>query len=268
MHSLNGVASVVTGAGRGIGREIACRLAAAGARVTLVARSQADLDAVAATIAARGGEALAVAADVTDAHSVARAFDAARARFGVVRVLVNNAGTPGPYGPIGVADPREWWASQQLHQLAPLMTMHNVIPGMQRAGGGRIINIVSSAGLQAIPHLSAYAVGKCAAIRLTETVDLEQRAHGIRAFALQPGTIVTDMARSTMGSAEARRWIPDGVAMLAGRSAAESAADLNRCGDVVTALAAGRYDALAGRYLDIQWDFDARAREATATAPA
>jgi NAD(P)-dependent dehydrogenase (short-subunit alcohol dehydrogenase family) len=266
MHSLTGVASVVTGAGRGIGREIACRLAAAGARVALIARTQPDLDAVAATIAAHGGEAIAVAADVTDPISVARALDATRARFGPVRILVNNAGTPGPYGPIGVADPRDWWASQQLHQLAPLLTMNGVIPGMQHAGGGRIINIVSSAGLQAIPHLSAYAVGKCAAIRLTETVDLEQRAHGIRAFALQPGTIITDMARSTMGSADAQRWIPEGIAMLATRSPAESAADLARCTDVVAALATGRYDALAGRYLDIAWDLDARAREALATA--
>jgi NAD(P)-dependent dehydrogenase (short-subunit alcohol dehydrogenase family) len=265
MHALEGVASVVTGAGRGIGREIASQLAAAGARVTLIARTQPDLDAVAAAITARGGHAFAVAADVTDAASVARALDAARARFGPVRVLVNNAGTPGPYGPIGVADPREWWLSQQLHQLAPLLTMHGVIPGMRAAGGGRIVNIVSSAGLQAIPHLSAYAIGKCAAIRLTETVDLEQRTHGIRAFALQPGTIVTDMARSTMDSAEARRWIPEGVAMLAARSPAESAADLARCVEVVAALAAGRYDALAGRYLDIQWDLDARTREVQAT---
>jgi NAD(P)-dependent dehydrogenase (short-subunit alcohol dehydrogenase family) len=262
MQSLTGVAAVVTGAGRGIGRAIAERLAVAGARVTLVARTQSDLDAVTTAIVARGGQALAVAADVTDAASVGRALAAARARFGTVRVLVNNAGTPGPYGPIGVADPREWWASQQLHQLATLLMMHGVIPDMQRAGGGRIINIVSSAGLQAIPHLSAYAVGKCAAIRLTETVDLEQRAQGIRAFALQPGTIVTDMGRSTMTSADAQRWIPEGVAMLAARTPAESAADLARCADVVAALAAGQYDDLGGRYLDIQWDLDARAREA------
>jgi NAD(P)-dependent dehydrogenase (short-subunit alcohol dehydrogenase family) len=134
---------------------------------------------------------------------------------------------------------------------------------MQRAGGGRIINIVSSAATLPIAHLSAYAVGKCAALRLTETVDLEQRAHGIRAFALHPGTIVTDMARSTMSSEEALRWIPEGIAMLNAITAIDSAADLARCCEVVAALAAGRYDVLAGRYLDIGWDLDARAREAS-----
>jgi NAD(P)-dependent dehydrogenase (short-subunit alcohol dehydrogenase family) len=149
-----------------------------------------------------------------------------------------------------VADPEEWWASQKLHQFGPLLMMSAVIPQMQRVGGGRIINIVSSAGIMPVPHLSAYAVGKCAAIRMTETVDLEQLASGIRAFALQPGTIVTDMARSTMSSEQAKRWIPEGVAMLGARTA------------VVAGLAAGRYDALAGRYLDISWDLEALAREA------
>jgi NAD(P)-dependent dehydrogenase (short-subunit alcohol dehydrogenase family) len=266
MPTLTNTPALVTGAGRGIGRAIAERLAAEGASVSLIARTHSDVDLVAAGIVARGGAALAVAADVTDPRSVATAMEAARARFGAIRLLVNNAGTPGPYGPIGVADPLNWWESQKLHQLGPLLVMTEVIPYMQKVGGGRIINVVSSAGIRPVPHLSAYAVGKCAAIRLTETVDLEQRASGIRAFALQPGTIVTDMAHSTMSSSEAARWIPDGVAMLKGRTAQDSATDLARCMEVVAALAAGRYDALSGRYLDISWDLDALEREAAKSA--
>jgi NAD(P)-dependent dehydrogenase (short-subunit alcohol dehydrogenase family) len=266
MAALNNRPAVVTGAGRGIGRAIAERLAGLGAPVTLLARTHTEIEAVAAAIGARGGRALAVATDVTDAKSVAAALAAARERHGPTRILVNNAGIPGPYGPIGVLDPQEWWASQQLHQFAPLLLMSGIIRGMQAAGGGRIINIVSSAATLPIAHLSAYAVGKCAALRLTETVDLEQRAHGIRAFALQPGTIVTDMARSTLASPEAAQWIPDGIAMLQARTAAESAADLERCTAVVAALAEGQYDILAGRYLDISWDLDERARLAGAAA--
>jgi NAD(P)-dependent dehydrogenase (short-subunit alcohol dehydrogenase family) len=262
MATLNAMSAVITGAGRGIGRAIAERLARLGAPVTLLARTRADIDAVAAAIGARGGRAFAVPADVTDPNSVEAALIAARERFGPVRILVNNAGTPGPYGPIGVADPQEWWASQALHQFAPLLMMSGVIPGMQISGGGRIINLVSSAATLPIAHLSAYAVGKCAALRLTETVDLEQRAAGIRAFALQPGTIITDMARSTLASPAAVRWIPDGIAMLKARTPAESAADLERCAAVVGALAAGEYDALAGRYLDISWDLETLARDA------
>jgi NAD(P)-dependent dehydrogenase (short-subunit alcohol dehydrogenase family) len=201
MPTLTSMPALITGAGRGIGRAIAERLAGEGAPVTLLARTRADIDAVAAGISERGGPALAIAGRRDRcARGHGGSGGGASTRFGAVRILVNNAGTPGPYGPIGVADPQTWWASQQLHQYAPLLTMSAVIPGMRQAGGGRIINIVSSAGTVPIPHLSAYAVGKCAAIRLTETVDLEQRGSGIRAFALQPGTIVTDMARSTMAA--------------------------------------------------------------------
>ena len=260
--TLKDMPAVVTGAGRGIGRALAERLAQCGAPVTLLARTRGDIDAVAAAIGTRGGRAFAVAADVTDPQSVEAALIAAREHFGPIRILVNNAGTPGPYGPIGVADPHEWWASQKLHQFAPLLLMSGVIPGMQAAGGGRVINIVSSAATLPIAHLSAYAVGKCAALRLTETVDLEQRAAGIRAFALQPGTIITDMARSTLASPAAVRWIPDGIAMLKARTAAESASDLERCTAVVAAMAGGDYDGLAGRYLDISWDLETLARDA------
>jgi len=265
MPALSNTSCVVTGAGRGIGRAIAERLAVEGAAVTLLARTQTDLDAVAANIRARGGAALALACDMTQPREVASAIASAGQRFGPVRVLVNNAGTPGPFGPIGVVDPQEWWASQHLHQYAPLLTMSAVIPAMQRAGGGRIINIVSSAGTRPVLHMSGYALGKCAAIRLTETVDMEQRRNGIRAFALQPGTIITDMARATLASDQAQRWIPEGIAMLNGRTPEQSAADLTRCCAVVAALAAGRYDSLSGRYLDIAWDLEALLREAANT---
>ncbi len=261
MPSITHLPALITGAGRGIGRAIAERLANDGAQVTLLARTRAEIEAVADSIVVRGGAALAVAADVTDPEQVAAALSAANERFGTIRLLVNNAGAPGPFGPVGVAAPQDWWATQKLHQLAPMLLMSAIIPPMQKAGGGRIINIVSSAGTIPIPYLSAYAVANCAAIRLTEAVDLEQRAHGIRVFALHPGTISTDMARLTIGSEEAQRWIPEGVAMLKARTAEQSAADLARCTATVAAIAAGRYDVLSGRYLDIRSDFDALTRE-------
>jgi NAD(P)-dependent dehydrogenase (short-subunit alcohol dehydrogenase family) len=213
-------------------------------------------------IESSGGKAHALVTDVTDNTAVAQAVAAAARRFGPVSILVNNAGLPGPYGPIGDSDPLTWFASHKVHVLGPLLFMNAVIPGMRaRSDGGRIINIVSSAGLQPIPNLSAYAVGKATAIRLTENVDLEERDNAIRAFALQPGTIITDMAHDTMGSPEAQRHIPEGIAMLQSRTPEDSARDLKRCCDVVVALASRKYDGLAGRYLDIDWDLDAKLKE-------
>lgn len=261
MPSLANRGALVTGAGRGIGRSIALRLAAEGARVTLVARSVKPLEEVAAEIRRGGGDALVFAADVRRPDAAAQAVETATDRFGPVSILVNNAGIPGPYGPIGVVDPGEWWAAQEVNVLAPLRFMSAVIPGMRARGSGRIVNIVSSAGVEPVPHLSAYAVSKATVIRLTETVDLEARAAGVRVFALHPGTITTDMARQTIGSADARRWLAEGVAMLESRTPEDSARDLERCCDVVAALAAGRYDSLGGRYLDLWWDLDAKSGE-------
>jgi NAD(P)-dependent dehydrogenase (short-subunit alcohol dehydrogenase family) len=262
MASLSGQSAIVTGAGRGIGKALAIRLAAEGAHVTLTARSREQIEAVASEIQSAGGKAQAIAADVTDNTAVAKVTEAAADHFGPVSILVNNAGLPGPFGPIGDTDPLVWWSSHKVHVLAPLLFMTAVIPGMRaRKGGGRIVNIVSSAGLQRIPNLSAYAIGKSTAIRLTETVDLEERNNDIRVFALQPGTIITDMAHNTISSPEAQRHIPEGIAMLKSTTAADSARDLQRCCDVVTALAARRYDPLAGRYLDIDWNLDKKLKE-------
>lgn len=260
MSSLARQTAIVTGAGRGIGCAIALRLAAEGAHVTLVARTSAQLEKTCAHIRDAGGEALAFAADLQDPAAIGAAVEAARRRFGPVSILVNNAGIPGPYGPIGVVDPGEWWAAQEVNVRAPLLFMSAVLPAMRAARAGRIVNIVSSAGTGPVPHLSAYAVSKNTVIRLTETVDLEARAAGVRVFALHPGTITTDMAQLTIGSAQAQKWLPEGVAMLRNRTPEESARDLVRCCDVVAALAAGKYDALGGRYLDLWWDLDARSR--------
>jgi NAD(P)-dependent dehydrogenase (short-subunit alcohol dehydrogenase family) len=258
VHSLAGQSALVTGAGRGIGRAIARRLAAEGARVTLIARTRGQLEETADQIRREGGEALAFETDVTSAQAVNAAVAAAAARFGPVSILINNAGIPGPYGPIGVIDPLEWWGAQEVNVRGPLLFMSAVIPAMRERRAGRIVNIVSSAGVDPVPHLSAYAVSKTTLVRLTETVDLELQ--GVRAFALHPGTITTDMARLTIGSPEAQRWVPQGVAMLKGRTAEDSANDLARCCDVVAALAAHRYDGLGGRYIDLWWDLEAQAK--------
>jgi NAD(P)-dependent dehydrogenase (short-subunit alcohol dehydrogenase family) len=251
VHSLNGEVALVTGAGRGIGRAIALTLAAAGAKVALVARTANDIHQVAQDIRHGGGEALAVAMDVTDPKAVRSVVEEAEKAFGALSILVNNAGVPGPYGPIDVVDPSQWWAAQTINVMGPFLFMNAVIPAMRRLQRGRVINIVSNAGLQPVPHLSAYAVSKCTLTRLTETADLELRSSSVRVFALHPGNIRTDMARGTLASPEAERWLGVGLAVIRDRTPEESAADLARCCDVVLALVAGRHDDLGGRYLDI-----------------
>jgi len=105
MGILEGQVAVVTGAGRGFGQAIAERLAAEGANVALLSRSLVQLDEVAGAIRAAGGKAIAVRCDVTDPHSIQHAVDKVEELLGPVDLLVNNAGVPGPFGPIWEVDP-------------------------------------------------------------------------------------------------------------------------------------------------------------------
>jgi len=254
-----GQAAIVTGAGRGFGRAIATALAAEGAAVTLVSRSQSQVNEVAEAIRAAGGKALGVSGDVTDRADVTRAVAAAEEAFGPITLLVNNAGTDGPFGPIGATDPDAWWQAQAVHLRGPLLFMSAVLPGMRARRAGRIINIASRGGKEVSAYLSAYGVGKNSQIRLTEHVALENKDHGIAAFAIEPGTTITEMARRTIDSPEAQRWLPGMVEILKqiGRENPDPAPVFARCAGMCIDLASGKYDALSGRYLEPADDFDA-----------
>jgi NAD(P)-dependent dehydrogenase (short-subunit alcohol dehydrogenase family) len=259
--ALVGQSALVTGGGRGIGRAIAERLAAQGAAVTVVSRTERQIQEVAAAIEQAGGQAQAIPCDVTDRASVERAVKAAEDRFGPLSFLVNSAGQGGPYGPIGVADPDEWWAAQAVHVRGPMLFMSAAMPGMRARKTGRILNICSIGGTLKSPNVSAYGVGKCAEIRLTEYADAEGKLDGVRAFAVQPGTILTDLALETINSPVAQKYLPWMIEMLGQVSAEDSARALRRCAEISALIATGRYDVLAGRYIDYSEDLDALARQ-------
>jgi NAD(P)-dependent dehydrogenase (short-subunit alcohol dehydrogenase family) len=254
---LKGQVAIVTGAGRGFGKAIGLRLAAEAAAVTVTSRTKAELDEVVAQIESAGGRALAVAGDATNRSDVARVVQAAREKFGLITLMVNNAGVPGPFGPIGVVDPEEWWAAQAIHVRAPFLFMSEVLPEMKERRNGRIINVVSLRVHKLTPSLSAYCLGKAAEFRLTELVNAEAKDHGVRAFAVDPGSVITSMAESTMASPEAQRWLPDMVELLhelKGRPGEEAV--LAKCTQRCADLASGRYDALSGRYIGRDADLD------------
>ncbi len=259
---LNGKIAIVTGAGRGFGRAIALRLAAEGAAVTVTARTRTQIESTAVEIESAGGRALAVAGDVTRRGDVARIVQAATEAFGPATLLVSNAGLPGPFGPIGVVDPDEWWASQAVHVRAPLLFASAVLPGMRRGGGGRIIIVASRGGTEVAPSLSAYCVGKATQIRLTQHLAAEGREHGVVAFAIEPGTVITDMAEHTMASPDAQKWLPHMIESLKQiKAQTDSTQGLARCATMCVKLASGCYDALSGRYLTPDDDFDALLRQ-------
>lgn len=254
---LAGKTAIVTGAGRGFGRAIAAGLAAAGAAVTVTARSKQQLDATVAKIEAAGGRAFAVAGDVTSREDAARVVKAAEERFGPLAVLVNNAGVAGPFGPVWVVDPDEWWAAEAVHVRGAFLYMNAVLPGMVERRSGHIITIAAYAGQRVAPHLSAYCVAKNAQMRLTEHVAAEAKDYGVSAFAIEPGTVITELAEGTMASPDAQRWLPGMVEHLRGLERKQDpAAVFARCVEMCVDLASGRYDALSGRFLMPEDDFE------------
>jgi NAD(P)-dependent dehydrogenase (short-subunit alcohol dehydrogenase family) len=238
---LKGQIAIVTGGGRGIGRAIARGLAGAGASVAVVARSLDQLAGTVEDIVKMGGRAVAVPADVSDPEAIGRMLLEVERALGPVDLLVNNAGVSGPFGPIAQTDPGEWWRCQEVNLRGPLLCNRAVLPGMVARRRGRVINIASGSGTIAIPYLSAYIVSKTALIRLTEILAAEVAGHGIRVFAIEPGTVRTAMADYALQSEAGRRWLPWFKEIF------EQGRDVppEHAARLVTLLASGRADTLS-----------------------
>jgi NAD(P)-dependent dehydrogenase (short-subunit alcohol dehydrogenase family) len=263
-RELHGQIALVTGAGRGFGKAIAKRLAAEGAAVALTARTQSQLDGVVAEIEASGGKALAIAADVTDRASVTRVVSETQSKLGIVSLFINNAGVPGPFGPMWEIDPEVWWKSQGVHIRAPLLFLREVLPAMIQRRRGRVIIVSAIASRMVAPYLSAYCVGKIAQTRIVEELAAETQGHGVSAFAIDPGFVFTGIAEETMNSPDAQRWLPQMVGRLRARKEEKGAdTDLYRCAQRCVDLASGRYDGLSGKYMELTDDLDTMLRAAT-----
>ena len=207
---LAGQVAVVTGASRGIGLAIARRLGQMGARVSLCARNEANLERAASGLRAAGIQVLALRTDVTRGDEVASLVSETQRTFGPVDILVNNAGI-GIFGPFQEQTEADWNAIMDTNLKSVFLVSRAVAPGMIRRKTGHIINIGSLAGKSAFANGAVYCASKWGLLGLTGCMAEELRAHGIRVSAICPGSVATEFSPHA-GKDPARMLQPEDVA--------------------------------------------------------
>ncbi|MBK7948451.1 MAG: glucose 1-dehydrogenase [Deltaproteobacteria bacterium] len=201
--SLDSKIALVTGAGGGIGRAIAETFAAHGAAVVVVDKREAAAKEVAAAIEQRGGKALAVGVDVTQAEGIQQMKQAAEGRFGRVDVLVNNVGhfMPGA-GPFLQTTEADWEGLYEINLKHILRATHAFAPGMVERRSGNIISVSTIETLRGIPGNAVYSTFKTGITAFTRSFALEVAPYGVRVNAIAPETTDTNQV-------PVHRWIPE-----------------------------------------------------------
>lgn len=209
---IRGCSALVTGAGRGIGREIARALAREGAKVTVVARTRSDLASLVEEVEAEGGKAVSHAGDLRDRtvcdEAVARAVDA----HGGLQVLVNNAGVGG-HAPVAETTDEDWDEILGTNLSAVFRLTRAALPHLSRKGG-HVFMVSSLAGSNAIAGMAAYCASKAALDHFARCLMLEVRHAGVKVTTLAPGSVDTGFGGRGERGRKGASWMlrPEDVA--------------------------------------------------------
>ncbi len=218
--ALAGQHAIVTGGSKGIGAACAAFLARMGANISLIARSQSDLDTKAREISAEHGVQVASAtADVSKADDVAASFESVQGELGPAHILINNAGI-GKSAPMHRMSLEIWEMTIGLNLTGTFLCTQQVYPAMREAGYGRIINISSTVGLRGYPYIAAYSSSKHGVVGFTRSLALECATKGITVNAVCPGYTDTDLVAEAVDNIVEKtgQSVDDVRAHLAGTS--------------------------------------------------
>ena len=189
---LHNRAAIVTGGARGIGRAIAERLLASGAKVSLWDVDPAALEQAALELASAGVVRTATV-NLADFDAVKAAADSTAAALGKIDILVNNAGITGGNAKTWELDPADWRRVMDVNLNGPFYCCHAVVPHLLKNGFGRIVNIASIAGKEGNPNAAHYSASKAAVIALTKSLGKELATSNISVNAVTPAVIATDI---------------------------------------------------------------------------
>jgi NAD(P)-dependent dehydrogenase (short-subunit alcohol dehydrogenase family) len=197
---------MVTGAAGNLGRAAIEEFSARGFRLACIERSPDRLDALAASLSPDVSLMKLPGVDLTDFRACQEAVRQAEARFGQIHALVNTVGGFQMHA-VDEKGLDQWDALMAMNARTAYAISAAVLPGMQRAGYGRIVHVAAAPGLKAGGRQAAYAASKAAVIRLTEAIAAESRAHKITANCILPGTIDTPENRAAMPDANRDGWV-------------------------------------------------------------
>jgi NAD(P)-dependent dehydrogenase (short-subunit alcohol dehydrogenase family) len=223
LFAIRGQTAVITGGTGVLGREMALALGAAGARVAVLARKIADCEEVAGAIRAGGGEALGVAADVTDRASVERAAGEVAARFSAADILINAAGGNAPRATTGAErtffdlDPSALEDVLRLNLVGTITCCQVFGHGMAERGTGCIVNVASMNALRPLTRIPAYSAAKAAVANFTQWLAVhmaQEYSPHIRVNALAPGFFLTEQNRYLLTDSATGEWTPRGQAII------------------------------------------------------
>ena len=197
---------LVTGAGRGIGKRLAIGFAKLGARIGLLARSKAELDAAHLEIEHSGGNALRIRADVCDYEQVHTAIDRMRVHFGHIDVAICAAGMLGPIGPFIDSPVKAWMDTLQANLIGVANTCRAVVPYMRERRTGKIIVLAGPGAETSRPNFSAYAVSKTAVVRFAEVLADELSESNVQVNCVGPGSTYTSTTDEILHAGSRAGW--------------------------------------------------------------
>jgi NAD(P)-dependent dehydrogenase (short-subunit alcohol dehydrogenase family) len=250
MIDLTGKTALVTGAGRGLGRQVACGLARSGAQVALVARNLDQLRETAGEIQLAGGVALVLSADVSQVAAVDHVKVRVEAEFGPPQILINAAGVFGPIQPIKDSDPKRWIETLAINMIGPYLTCRAFAGDMIERGWGRIINFSSAAALHPPgPLNSAYGTSKVALNQFTRHLAAELAGSGVTANVIHPGEVKTEMWSTIRQESQTTGPAGKGYRAWAEQVAQTGGDDPQGALDLILDLIDDKSAAISGRFL-------------------
>jgi meso-butanediol dehydrogenase/(S,S)-butanediol dehydrogenase/diacetyl reductase len=211
--SLAGKVALITGAGSGIGRATALRLAADGAAVAVMGRRRDRIESTADEVRRQGGEALPLLGDVSAEGDAEESLAQTVAAFGGIDILFNNAGIAMD-GNVLETSPAAWRETLEINLTGPFLMSRAAVPCLRRRGGGVIINNASTLGLVGLQRAAAYCASKGGLVLLTRAMALDHAADKIRVNAICPGVVDTAMPRRRGMDGADRRQLDEAYGAL------------------------------------------------------